>query len=557
MVRKKLMPFVVVAMLCGFNTAVANDDNDAKADKDRIRSHVAFLADDLLEGRETGTRGYDIAAQYVAGQFSQIGVAPRGQRVPTVGSNANLASYLQRVPLASSKLDQNSPVFEIVSRTGTEKLTYLDDFTLRSGFSEDTTDLTAPLVYVGYGIVAPRFGIDDYAGLDVAGKIVVQLSGAPPSLPSEEGAHYSGEHKREMAAQRGAVGEISLQTPLTEKTFAFALARRYVHWASMTWLDAEGKPGKEFPTLRQRASLSLPASQKLLTYAGVKLDEMVAAANEKRRPARLDFGLTVRMFKKSQRAQLSSANVVGMIEGSDPVLKNEYVVFSAHLDGLGMVAGKPGDNIFNGALDNASGVAVLLETARMVTLQNVKPKRSILFIAVTGEEKGLLGADYFARNPTVPISAIVADVNLDMPVLTFDFADVIAFGAEHSTMGPIVKRAVDKLGVQLTPDPWPEKRLFTRSDHYTFVRQGVPSVFLMTGVRSMNKDENASTAFENFMLRHWHQFTDDTSLPINYQAAARFAQVNFNIGFEIANAPSRPKWNAGNFFGDTFGKVLP
>ncbi|MFO0463850.1 MAG: hypothetical protein ACK5YU_06565, partial [Burkholderiales bacterium] len=263
----------IAALALGFVGSVTSfaslaNPIEVKADKDRIRAHIHFLADDLLEGREAGTRGFDIAARYVAGQFAQIGVAPRG-------NTSGPASYLQPVPLASSKLDQDSPVFEILRKSGVEKLTYLDDFTLSSGFSEDTTDLTAPLVYVGYGIVAPRFGLDDYAGLDVRGKIVVQLSGAPTSLPSEEGAHYSGEHKRAVAAERGAVGIISLQTPLSEKSFAFARARRYVHWVSMTWLDAEGKPGREFPSIRQRAGLSLPASEKFVAAAGAKLDDLI------------------------------------------------------------------------------------------------------------------------------------------------------------------------------------------------------------------------------------------------------------------------------------------
>ena len=194
--RKPLITIAALA-ICTIggiaNCASVANASEVKADKDRIRAHIHFLADDLLEGREAGTRGFDIAARYVAGQFAQIGVAPRG-------NTSGPASYLQPVPLASSKLDQDSPVFEVLRKSGVEKLTYLDDFTLTSGFSEDTTDLTAPLVYVGYGIVAPRFGLDDYAGLDVRGKIVVQLSGAPTSIPSEEGAHYSGEHKRAGAA---------------------------------------------------------------------------------------------------------------------------------------------------------------------------------------------------------------------------------------------------------------------------------------------------------------------------------------------------------------------
>ncbi len=544
---------IVVGFLAAAPFCLAASANELQADKDRIKAHLTFLADDLMEGREAGSRGYDIAARYVAAQLSLVGVAPLGDLSPTAKSSPR--SFFQAVPLRSTKLDQTSPIFEIRGKSGVQTLKYLDDFTLSSSFSEDVTELTAPLVYVGYGIVAPRFGIDDYAGLDVKGKIVVQLAGSPPSLGSEEGAHYAGgDHKRQMSSSRGAVGTISLQTPLAEKSFAFALARRYAHWVAMTWLDANGNPGREFPSLRQRVGLSLAASQQLLDHAGVKLEDLVQAADAKKPPSRLNFAANVHLAGKTIRANLSSSNVVGVIEGSDPVLKNEYVVFTAHLDGLGMVADKPGDNIFNGAMDNAAGVAVLLESARLLAAQAVKPKRSTIFIALTGEEKGLLGADFFARFPTVPKGTLVANVNLDMPLLTFDFADVIAFGAEHSSMGGAVKRAVEKLGVTLTPDPWPAKRLFVRSDHYMFVRQGVPSIFLVTGIKSMDKNVDASMALDNFLITHYHQFSDDLSLPINYTAAARFADVNLSIGVEVANAPQRPIWNRGNFFGDTFGK---
>ncbi len=532
--------FTLVSM---FNDSSAAA-KDVRPDKSLIQAHITFLADDLLEGRETGSRGYDIAARYVAGQFSQNRVVPKGDN----------ATYYQSVPLRSTILAADPPIFEIRGNTATEKLHYLDDFTVNSSYKEDAGEITAPLVYAGYGIVAPRFGVDDYAGLDVKGKIVVLLSGYPQGMPNDEGAHFAGgEIKRRAAAERGAVGLISLQTPKSEKAFAFALVRQYSTISSMIWLEADGRPARDTPTLQQRAGLSMPASQKLLAHAGTKLEDLVAAADVKQQPARLGFGVSVHMAKKSVRADLSSTNVVGMVEGSDPVLKNEYVVFTAHLDHLGIAKGKPGDNIYNGAMDNASGVAVLIESARLLAQMPKKPRRSILFIALTGEEKGLLGADYFARNPTVPRGSIVANVNLDMPVLTFDFADVIAYGAEHSTLGPVVARAVKKLGIALTPDPTPEQLFFVRADHYMFVREGIPSLNLWTGIKSFNKNEDAKKIVDEFMLKTYHRVSDDLSLPFNYDAAARFALVNFNIGVEIANTKERPAWNKGNFFGDTFG----
>lgn len=545
--------FFLAALLAAATAAVLVSANSSAAevqpDKQRLKAHIAFLADDLLEGRETGSRGYDIAARYVAAQFAQHGVAPKGD---SAGNG-----YYQPVPLRSTILAASDPpVFEIRGKGATEPLKYLDDFTINSSHAEDASEVTAPLVYAGYGIVAPRFGVDDYAGLDVKGKIVVILSGYPQGMPNDEGAHFAGgEVKRRAAAERGAVGIISLQTPKSEKVFAFAFARQYSTIASMIWLEADGSPARDTPNLKHRAGLSLPASQKLLSTTGARLEDLIAAADARQKPARLDFGVSVHMSRKSQRTALSSANVVGLVEGSDPLLKSEYVVFTAHLDHLGIAKGKPGDSIYNGAMDNASGVAVLIESARLLAQQAAKPKRSVLFIALTGEEKGLLGADYFARNPTVPRGSIVANVNLDMPVLTYDFADIIAYGAEHSSMGKVVDQAIAKLGLTQTPDPAPEQLVFVRADHYMFVREGIPGVSLWPGIKSFNKNENAKQIVDDFLLKHYHRVSDDLSLPFNYDAAVRFTLVNFNVGIEIANAAARPTWNKGNFFGETFSKT--
>lgn len=518
---------------------------EAVADQNMIRAHLAFLADDLLEGRETGSRGYDIAARYVASQFLQYGVRPAGDK----------GGFLQHVPLRATRLVQESPVVELRRARGAETLAYLDDYAVSGSLLEDQSEVTAPLVFVGYGIHADRLRHNDYANIDVKGKIVVVLSGKPGSFPTEEGAHFaSGEHKRSLAVQHGAVGMVTLQTPVAEKAAPFSRNKDYRHIPSMSWVQPDGTPAREAPSMQNRISLSIPASKKLFSEVDVRLDEIYALAQANRPLPRLDLKMSMRMFKKSVRSEVASSNVAGMIEGSDPVLKNEYVVFSAHLDHLGQVKERGGDNIFNGAMDNSTGVATLIEAARLFTASGVKPKRSVLFVAVTGEEKGLLGADYFATNPTVPRGSIVANVNLDMPLLVYDFNNVMAFGAEHSTLKGTATRALKKMGMDLIADPWPEMGLFTRSDHYMFVRQGIPSIFLATGMGSARKDENPGKLWNEFLTKRYHQPSDDLAQPINYDAAARFAQLNYMIAREIADAPARPAWNKDDFFGDTFSK---
>ncbi len=535
------------ALLAGAGSALAAKAPGAapKADQDNIRAHIDFLADDLLEGRETGTRGYDIAARYVASQLRQYGVAPKGEH----------GSYLQSVPLRVTRLVHGSQVVELHGKAGKQTLVYLDDYAVGGSLLEEQSELTAPLIFVGYGIQASRFSHDDYAGLDVKGKIVVVLSGKPTRFPTEEGAHFGSiRHKRELASRLGAVGIIALQTPVTEKVSPFARQRDNRHAADMTWVDAAGRPVLDMALVQHRASFSLTGAAKLFSGVDAKLDAIYALAAANEPVPRMDLNLSARMAKRSTLATLSSNNVVGMIEGSDPVLKHEYVVYSAHLDHIGTVKEKSGDNIYNGAMDNASGVATLLEAARMFAQAPTRPKRSVLFVALTGEEKGLLGSDYFASNPTVPRGSIVANVNLDMPLLTFDFKNVVAFGAEHSSLKDTAARAVGKLGLSLLPDPWPEQGSFTRSDQYSFVRKGIPAIAIKTGMGSYSKEEDPARMWAAFRSTHYHQPSDDLTLPFNFNAAARFAQLNYMIALEIANAPKRPVWNKGDFFGDTFAR---
>jgi hypothetical protein len=539
---------LAAALLLAMSGALAAKPATApvpKADKEHIRAHIAFLADDLLEGRETGSRGYDIAASYVASQLRQYGVAPRG----------DAGGYLQKVPMRMARLVPGSAVFELHGKTGKEALVQFDQFSATASTLEEQSEVTAPLVFIGHGIQAPRFGIDDYAGVDVKGKIVVTLARGPSNLPTEEGAHFmSGRQKRELANKYGAVGMVSLHTPAAEKVSPFAKIRDYQHIPVMSWVDPAGKAAHEDGVMQNRTGLSMAASQKLFANVDVKLDELYALAAANKPLPKMDLNMSARLAKKSTLSNLASHNVIGMIEGSDPVLKNEYVVYSAHLDHLGTVKEKSGDNIYNGAMDNASGVATLLEAARMFAQSPVRPKRSILFIALTGEEKGMLGSEYFAANPTVPKGSIVANVNLDMPLVTYDFSDVVAFGAEHSTLKTIAEGAVRKLGLNLVPDPWPEQGSFTRSDQYAFVQQGIPAISIKTGIGSFRKDEDPAKLWAAFRASYYHQPNDDLKLPFNFDAAARFAQLNYMVALEIANAPKRPIWNKGDFFGDTFSK---
>ena len=518
----------------------------ATADRNILKAHMAFLADDLLEGRETGTRGFDIAARYVAAQFAQYGVQPKG----------DAGSYLHAVPLKTGRLVQDSPRFEIHRKGGIESLVFLDEFSTPASVSADQTDVTAPLVFVGFGITAPRFGHDDYAGIDVKGKIAVVLSGNPPSFPSEEGAYYGNNFrtKRELAAKHGAIGYIVLPTPRSERVFPFALSRRFSDALAMDWVTSDGRASSDVPWAPRLANVSTAAGVKLFSEVGLNLDAIYAAVDANQPLPRLALDLSARVSAKSTRAEASSSNVVGTIEGSDPLLKREFVVFTAHLDHLGIKPGMAGDNIYNGAMDNASGVATLIEMARLIAQMPVKPKRSMLFIALTGEEKGLRGSDYFATNPTVPASSIVACVNFDMPILTYDFSNVVAFGAEHSNLKEITATAAAELGLALVPDPVPEQGLFTRSDHFNFVRQGVPCIFLAPGTESFDKNENVRELRGSFRRDHYHQPSDDMKLPINWAAAERFAQVNYVLGVAIANSPTPIRWNPGDFFGDLFGK---
>ncbi len=506
-----------------------------------IKAHMSFLADDAMEGREAGTRGYDIAANYVAAQYALLGVKPAGDK----------GTYLQRVPLLAFRPAGEGALTLTGADGAAVALKYGEDYLPNAQAQAADLSVEAPLVFVGYGVVDATRGRDDYAGLDVKGKIVVMLSGAPSSIQTEERAHLSSPNtKRTEAAKRGAIGVLTIPTTSGEKRRPFARGLAGMKEWRVTWRDAQDVGAIRAPGAPALAQISLAGAAKLFAGAPTTLDAVLAEA-ETPQGAVKGFPLAskAKVTLKTEIEKRESSNVVGLIEGSDPTLKAQTVILSAHLDHIGIKEdAKPGeDRVNNGALDNASGVATLLEVARGFKNTKVRPKRSIVLLALTGEEKGLVGSDYFANKPTVTKADIAADVNLDMPVLLYPFTDVIAFGAGRSTVGEAVTHAAARVGVAVSPDPLPEEGLFTRSDHYRFVEQGIPAVFLMTGFQN-----GGEKAFTTFLKTNYHHPGDDLNQPIDYQAAAKFALVNYEIARELANAPARPVWKKGDFFGAAF-----
>jgi Zn-dependent M28 family amino/carboxypeptidase len=504
-----------------------------------MKAHVMFLASDAMRGRDAGSPEYDIAANYVASQFYAAGLRPAGDD----------GSYLQRVPL----MKVNAADKGAVTLNG-QALTFGEDYLPGINPALAETALAAPVVYVGYGVSGPKR--DDYAGTDVRGKIVAVVRGAPDGLDSEEAAHFGGlPTKAAIARAKGAIGIIALQTPAAAAQSPLSRAAANYASPSVTWADANGTGhimGGGVPTL---ATIGASGADKLFAGSGTSWAKAAAALDGKGQFRAVALKPRLSVTLRTATTPLPSYNVAGILPGSDPTVAPETVVLSAHLDHVGVgTANAKGDTIYNGAMDNAVGIASLIEEAKRFKTAGKAPRRSILFLAVTAEEKGLVGSDYFAHNPTIakvmPGAKMVADVNLDMPIITYKFTDVIAFGAARSTLGDIVKKAAAQAGASFSPDPMPEMALFVRSDHYRFVQQGVPSVFLWPGTSGPGK-----AAVDAFFANNYHKPSDEVvqGPPIDWESGERFINVNYQIARDIADAAQRPAWNKGDFFGTLYG----
>jgi Zn-dependent M28 family amino/carboxypeptidase len=515
------------------------------ADQAAMKAHVLFLASDAMKGREAGSPEFDIAAQYVAAQFYAAGLKPGGDD----------GSYLQKVPLTSYKLADKGSASWTPTSGAAQPLVFGQDYVPAANPAARTTSVTAPVVFVGYGITAPQYGHDDFRGVDVRGKIVAFVNGAPERFGGEERAFFGqAASKVAAAAARGAVGAITIGTRPAAPGQA-NMADRALQAARVTWARPDGMGATPTPAVPVLGTVTAAGAAKLFGPRWAAIAKAAAGKAPQYKPVSAAGQLTV--ASATTFTALPSSNVIGMIPGTDPVLGKEVVVLSAHLDHIGVSpegrAGADADRINNGALDNAIGIASLIEEAKKFTASGKAPRRTVMFLAVTAEEKGLVGSDYFANHPTVPLQNIVADVNLDMPILLYPFEDMIVYGAERSTLGPIVRRAVNSVGVDLSPDPMPSEGIFVRSDHFRFVQKGVPSVFLWPGQKGPGK-----AAVEAFMGQRYHRPGDDLTQPILWDQGVRFVGVNYAIAREIADGEQRPVWNKGDYFGTLYkGPMAP
>jgi hypothetical protein len=438
-----------------------------------IRAHMEFLADDLLEGRGTGTRGYMLAANYVRAQFEQMGLEPAGEA----------GTYFQKVRVRQLTPASERDALVIKRDNREEKLVFEKDYLMEGDPAHQDVSVEAPMVFVGYGITAPEAHYDDYVGIDAKGKIVVLIADAPASFPSSNRAYYSDDvNKLHNAAAHGAVGAIEIWAGETTKNTPWEQIIHFFRQPIMRWIAQDGTPNDYVPEIRAAAFMNQISAQVLFDGSGHTLDQAIANLTTSK-PLSFPLMGSVSMHEAARFTELESPNIAGILRGSDPRLKDQYVVFSAHLDHVGIGEPVNGDTIYNGAVDNASGTAALLEIARAFAASSERPKRSLLFLAVTGEEAGLLGSDYYARHPTVPVAQIVANINMDGISLFYDFEDIVALGADHSSLKGEVEDVAHHMGLETSPDPMPEENFCIRSDQYSFVKQGVPALSISEGSR--------------------------------------------------------------------------
>lgn len=509
---------------------------------DSIRAVMTVLASDELEGRQPGTRGFARASGYVQDKLKAYGLKP----------GAGNGSYVQPLRFKKGIVSLAGSSLTLGQGAAAQRLTTGADVLFYPYYYSATSSVTAPLVFVGYGIYAPELNYDDYGHTDVKGKIVVYLGQAPAAFPSNERAYFSsGATKYAEAVKRGAVGVITLSAAATPAAWEGAVKR--LAGGTYRWAGTDGTLQPDFPELKVVASLNPSWNEKLFAGSGHDWPGVLAKATAGE-PQSFPLDRIASLQVASDFTDVQTSNLVAVIPGSDPQLAKEYIVYTAHLDHFGIGAPVNGDSIYNGAHDNASGVALLLEIARTFRSLPKAPKRSVLITIVTGEEYGLLGSDYFIHHPAVPKKDIVANMSLDMPFFFHPVLDIVPYGAPHSSLSRPVEAAAGYMGLGIGPDPFPEQVVFIRSDHYSFIRQGIPSLFIKSGFKTVATDTvDRSRSDVDWRRTTYHTPKDDMSQAFDFNAGATHVKLNFLIGLLVADDPARPKWNPGDFFGGRFG----
>jgi hypothetical protein len=507
-----------------------------RIDTGTIKSHITYLADDRLRGRLPGSEGFQMAVDYVSGQLKGMGVAPGG----------DAGGYTQKLVIRKATLNNSTATAVLKDKTGNRDSLLLGaDFVPVPHPLNTAASAEGELVFAGYGVDIAG-GYSDYTGINVKGKIVVLVSGAPDGLPSTLTAHFSNiGNKLTTAFEKGAAGAV-----LVDLT-----ARPSMNTTAQVQFNVALNPDKTVAYGR-RFTGNLPVAinatkrfiSRLFLNSGKSVDQVLAAIKSGK-PSSFPLPASLAVSYTTTHDDFESYNVVGLIPGSDKKLKNEYVVHSAHLDHLGVGRPVDGDSIYNGAHDNASGVASLLEIARVYKTSGAKPRRSVLIVLVTGEEMGLIGSSYFAANPTVPKASIVADVNTDMPTVIAPLLSVVPLGAEHSSIMNHVQFAASHLGLDVEKDPEPGENRFVRSDQYSFVMNGIPALHIKYGNKTNVPGFDMVKFVREWRAKYYHRPADEINGIFNFSAAKTYVQLNFLISYSIAQTSVRPKWNSGDLFG--------
>jgi Zn-dependent M28 family amino/carboxypeptidase len=521
------LPVCAALTLVGFAAPTQTPDWDALGKQ--WWSHIQFLADDRLEGRAPGSQGYEKAANYMAGQFRSAGLEPAG-----------VAGYQQPMDFQVVKIDEARCALDLLREGKAQPLKLGDDAVLQAS-SHAAENVRARAVFVGYGLTVPELHYDDLSGQDVKGKIVVFVTGGPANMSGPVKAHYqSGEERRKALQKAGVVGTITIPNPKgAEVPWSRIAAARFQPRMELS------DPTHGVPPPLPVGILFNPAHAEILfAGSGHSFQEILADLNANKPLPHFPLAVTIRARVALTRSEARSENVVGLLPGSDPKLKKEYVVVSAHLDHLGIGEPVRGDRVYNGAMDDASGDASLIEIARAMKASAAKPKRSILFLSVTGEEKGELGSQYFAAHPTVS-GPLVADLNMDMYLPLFPLKYLEVQGLDESTLGDDLRAVAALAGVQVQADKEPEHNRFIRSDQYSFIKKGVPALAFKFGWLPGTPEEKT---FKAWYAERYHAPSDDLSQPVDRVAAAQFDAILEKLALRVADAHDRPEWKSTSFF---------
>lgn len=529
---------IIISMLISLSVALPAKEPKKVADSDGKSwwEHVKVLADDSMEGRDTGSAGHRKAAAYVAKQMKKAGLRPAG----TDG-------YFQPIKFNTRKIDESQSSLALV-RDGKSEPVVLGEEATISMRIDPADEVSAPLIFVGYGLKVPEANYDDLAGLDLRGKIVVTFGGAPPVsvVQPELASHYgSSEEKTKALVAAGAIGVINIPNP----------KRMDIPWSRSSLARLKPAMSLADPTMNESGRMKLAATfnpahaDKLFEGTGHTVEEMVGLNADGKSLPKFDLPVSVKAKVKVVRGEVESQNIIGLWPGSDPKLKKEYVVLSAHVDHLGIGEPDPknpnADRLYNGAMDNASGVAMVLDVAAKMKAAHAKPKRSVLFVIVTGEEKGELGSQYFAKYPTVDGKELVADINTDMFLPLYPLKYLIVYGVNESDLGADIRAVASGLNVQVIDDPEPQLNRFIRSDQYSFIKAGVPSLAMKDGFL---KDTPEDKIFHTWLTTRYHAPSDDLQQPVDLAAAGKFEDVLMQLADRVANRESRPQWNQNSFF---------